>query len=157
MCFTFFDPQYQYVQSHEPSAHSIPNVLQIKENVAAFKKTLELTDEKSREIERNTRDQRKSPLWFSVSRYRITASLFGSVLSRKSDTPPDSLVLRTIQSKSFSTLATAYGIEKEECARKEYISHQHNHGHQDLIVTSSGVIINPTYCFFRSVTRWSSV
>lgn len=71
-----FDPQYQNVPSHEPSAHSIPNLSQIKETVSAFKETLELTAEKSREIERTTRDQRKSPLWFSVRRYRITASLF---------------------------------------------------------------------------------
>ena len=106
-----------------------------------FKKTLEVTAEKSREIERNTREQRKYPLWFSVRRDRITASIFGAVLSRKPDTPPDCLVLSIIQSKSFSTPATEYGIEKEESAVKEYISHQHNHGHHDLMVTASGVMI----------------
>ena len=145
-----FDPQYQYVQSHEPSAHSIPEVPQIKETVSAFKKTLEVTAEKSREIERNTREQRKFPLWFSVRRYRITASIFGAVLSCKPDTLPDCLVLSIIQSKSFSTPATEYGIEKEESAVKEYISHQHNHGHHDLMVTASGVMINPNYCFLAA-------
>lgn len=56
-------------------------------------------------------------------------------------------MLQIIQPKTFSTSATAYGIEKEECAIKEYISYQHSHGHKDLIVTPSGVIINPTYSF----------
>ena len=90
-------------------------------------KTIEVTAEKSREIERDTREQRLCPLWFSVRRYRITASLFGAVLSRKPNTPPDNLVLRIIQPKHFSTPATRYvqymyGIKKEEYAVKEYAS-----------------------------------
>ena len=73
--------------------------------------------------------------------------MFGAVLSRKPDTPPDSLVLRIIQPKSFSTPATLYGIQQEENAVKEYISHQHSNDHTDLIVTASGVIVNKSHCF----------
>ena len=101
----------------------------------------------ARDIERNTREQCLPPLWFAVRRHRITASMFGSVLSRKANTPPDSLVLRIIQPKHFSTPATTYGIEKEETAIKEYVSYQHSHGHTDLMVSSSGVIINPEYYY----------
>ena len=88
-----------------------------------------------------------SPLWFSVRRYRITASLFGSVLSRRPETLPDSLVLRIIQPKNFSTPATSYGLEKESTAIKDYVSYQQCHGHVGLVVAASGVIINPSYCF----------
>lgn len=77
------DPQYQVGQSTVPSSHNIADTPQLQETVAAFKKSLELTCDEAREIERNTRDQRNSPLWFSVRRHRITASFFGSVLSRK--------------------------------------------------------------------------
>ena len=61
-----------------------------------------------------------SSFWFSVRRYRITASNFGYILSRKVNTPPDSLVLRLIQPNNISTAATRYGIENEQLALKEY-------------------------------------
>ena len=141
------DPQYQVKPSQQPSAHNIPDASQLKDTIAAFKKSLELTCDQTREIERSTRDQRNSPLWFNVRRHRITASFFGSVISRKPTTPPDSLVIRIIQPKHFSTPATVYGIEKEECAIREYVTYQHNHGHPDLVVTASGVIINPLWSF----------
>lgn len=142
-----FDQHYQYETSHLPSSHNLPNTVQLKETIAEFKKTLCVTLMEARDIERNTREQRLSPLWFAVRRHRITASMFGSVLSRKADTPPDSLVLRIIQPKHFSTPATTYGIEKEDVAIKEYISYQRSHGHTDLMVSSSGVIINPDYYY----------
>ena len=142
-----FDPQFQCEASHQPSDHNVPNLSQLKETISAFKKTLELTADKSREIERETREQRNSPLWFAVRSHRITASFFGSVLSRKCDTPPDSLVLRIIQPKNISTPAIAYGIDKEKSAIEEYITYWHNQGHKDLVVTPSGVIINPSWSF----------
>ena len=59
--------------------------------------------EKAHEIERATRGQHKTALWFSVRKYRITASNFGAVLSQKDATPPDKLVMQIIQPRSFST------------------------------------------------------
>ena len=100
-----FDPQFQCEASHQPSDHNVPNLSQLKETISAFKKTLELTAGKLREIERETSEQRDSPLWFAVRSHRVTATFFGSVLSRKCDTPPDSLVLRIIQPKNISTPA----------------------------------------------------
>ena len=139
-----FDPQHRHEKSHQPATHSFPNTGHLRETVSAFKKSLEVTAERAREIERNTRE---SPLWFSVRRYRITASLFGSVLSRRPETLPDSLVLRIIQPKNLSTPATSYGLEKESTAIKDYVSYQQCHGHVGLVVAASGVIINPSYCF----------
>ena len=88
-----------------------------------------------------------SPLWFDMRRYRITASMFGAVLSRKRDTPPEKLVLRLIEPKAFSTEATRYGIDMEPVAVKEYVAYQQNNGHPELSVCASGFIINTAYSF----------
>ena len=126
-----------------PSVHHIPDATRLSETIAAFKKSLEISDEQAREIERNTR-KRLSSLWFSVRRYHITASVFGTILTRRADTSPDSLVLRIIQPKNFSTPATQYCIENEQIALKEY---EQTHGHPQLSVSPSGFLINTTYPF----------
>ena len=82
----------------------------------SFKSSLNLTVEKAHEIERATRGQHKTAVWFSVRKYRITASNFGAVLSQKDATPPDKLVMQIIQPRSFSTPATRHGIENEKHA-----------------------------------------
>ena len=138
-----FDSQYGSEVSSSPSSHSIPHVSSLKDTIKKFKDTLNVTSERSREIERGTREQRNSQLWFSVRRYRITSSLFGAVLSHKADTPPDSLVLRIIQPKTLSTP----GVENEKHAVNEYKKYQQSLKNKDLIVTPSGIIINPEYNF----------
>ena len=120
--------------------HGIRN---LQETIRAFKTSLQA--EKAREIECNTRQQRFSQLWFDVRHYRITASIFGHVLSRLVDTPPDSLVVRIIQPKKFSTPATRYGIENEEVALQKYITYQCHNGHPDITVCPSGFYISSEY------------
>ena len=61
-----FDPQFLCEASHQPFDHNVPNLSQLKETISAFKKTLELTAEKSHEIERKNREQRNSLLWFAL-------------------------------------------------------------------------------------------
>ena len=63
----------------------------LKNSVEMFISTLKVTKEKAREIEANTRDQRLSPQWFAACRFQLTASMFGSVMTRKPDTPPNNL------------------------------------------------------------------
>ena len=123
-------------------SHSIPSTKKLQETVKAFKSSLQVSPEKAREIECSTRQQRLSPLWFDVRRYRITASIFGHVLSRRIDTSPDSLVLRILQPKKFSTPATRYGIENEQAALERYITFQRTNGHPDITVSPSGFHIN---------------
>ena len=145
-----FDPQCRCEHldtSLQPSAHNLPDAASLRESIRAFKTSIEVTCGKAREIERDTRGQHRSSLWYSVRRYRITASSFGSVLSRRPDTPPDSLVLYILQQKGFSTEATRYGIAHEKEALTAYIQHQHTHGHPELVVSQSGFIINPAYSF----------
>ena len=90
----------------------------LKKSVEMFISTLKVTEEKAREIEANTRDQRLSPQWFAAHCFRLTASMFGSVVTRKPNTPPNNLVLRIIQPKGFSSEATKHGIDSESVAIK---------------------------------------
>ena len=136
-----FDEHFQVASSSQPDDKNLPSISGLKDTIQEFKRSLEVTQQMSREIERNTREQQKSALWFSVRRHRLTASLFGAVLAHKPSTPP------IIQPKNFSTPATTYGINMEKQAVKEYISYQKENGCQDMIVSASGVIVNPKYSF----------
>ena len=92
-----------------------------------------------REIERSTREQHRSPLWFDAQRYQLTASLFGQVLHRRADTPLDSLVLCIIQPKQFISPATEYGKKYESpTALEEY---KVCRKHRDITVCSAGFVI----------------
>ena len=77
--------------------------------------------------------------------YRLTASLFGEIAHRKPTTPPDSLVLRILQPKQFSSAAVAWGIAKESTAIEEYICHQKMNGHLALTVSPCGFHISESY------------
>ena len=100
-----FDPLYCH-ETVPASGTRVPGTLKLKETVEAFKDSLRLSSEKLRDIKQNTREQQKSPLWFSVRRYRITASHFGNILHRKSTTPPDVLVASILRPCSFFSVAT---------------------------------------------------
>ena len=97
-----------------------------------------MTEEEIRKVEHDTRQQKNSSLWYEMRYYRLTASFFGSILQRRSDTPPDSLVLKILQPKQFSSAATEWGNTHESVAIAEYIQYQHSHGHAELIVSPSG-------------------
>ena len=145
-----FDPECRQDTSDEvqnPSSHNLPSKTVLADTIAAFKKSLDVSHDVAREIERSTREQRLSLQWSSFRKYRITASLFGAVLSRRPSTAPDSLVLRIIQPKNFSTTATTYGIENEHVATKKYTEHQHMNGHPDLAVSASGLHVNPAFSY----------
>ena len=81
----------------------------------------------------------------------ITASLFGSVLSRKPDTPPDNLVLCILHPREFSLNATKYDIDNETSTIKAYINHQLNHGHPGLVVCLCGLFINTDFPFLGAI------
>ena len=139
-----FDPRCarRSTEPQHPQSQNIPSTTRLKETNPAFK-DMELSPDQARKIERDTCEQRMSSLWFSTRRFRIASSLFGDVLSWRHDTPPDSLVLRIIQPKIFSTSATRYGIKNEGRAVKQYIAHQHSHGHPELLTTPSVWRIEP--------------
>lgn len=116
-------------------------------SIAAFKDSLNVTADKARERERNTRDQRQSSLWYSVRRNRITSSLFETVNSRRPTTLPDNLVLRIIKLRNFTSPATQYGIDNEKKALCEYTAYQQSHGHPQLMVSPTGFYIDVEHPF----------
>ncbi len=111
----------------------------------AFKASVTVSEEDIRKIECDTKQQRNSPSWYEARRYRITSSIFGIVLRRRPDTPPDSLVLRILQPKQFTSAATEWGVQQESTAIQRYIRHQEDHGHQNLIVAPCGFYISQSH------------
>ena len=141
-----FDSKYCH-QTVPATRPDIPATSVIKETVHAFKQSLQMPAEKLREIEQNTREQRNSPLWLKVRRYRITASRFGEILHRRADTPPDRLVLSILQPRSFSSAATDWGVQKEPLAIQEYIKFQHEHGQDLVTVGPCGFLVSKSHPF----------
>lgn len=109
-----------------------------------------MSDDVISKIEHETKDQWLSALWFSARRYSLTASIFGEVFCRRVDTPPDNLILRVIQPKQFWSVPTEWGIEHDRIAIPEYCDHQHIHGHRNLTVTSSGLVVSGTHPFLAA-------
>ena len=107
-----------------PDGHHLPSNSEIKDRVAAFKKTLTLTPEQIRKHERDTLDQRCSSLWYSAQRYRLTASMFGRIILRRPTTPADSLIKQLLHPKPLDNKATEWGKEKEPEALKKYVEYQ---------------------------------
>ena len=141
-----FDEKYcqQTISSNDTS---VPSASNIKETVAAFKESLQMSSSELRNIEQSTREQRESTLWFSVRRYRITASHFGEILHRRKDKPPDRLVLSILKSRKFSSTATTWGIEHEAMAIQAYINHKHGCGVDGLTVGPCGFLVCEQYPF----------
>ena len=145
-----FDSSMQYwsreTREDSNKTPALPTIDHIKKTVEEFKKCLAVTEEKAREIERDTREQRNSQLWFNVRRYRLTASYFGDVYRRKPSTPPDNLVLRIINRKSFTSAATEWGVANEKAAVNAYVQFMKSRGH-DVVVCSSGFLISQSHPF----------
>ena len=131
----------------QSSTVSVPSKSEITDRVALFKETLRLSPQQIRELERQTKDQHQSPLWFSARRYRITASSFGRVFQMLPSTSPDSLVTQLLQQRFFSTKATDWGKKNEPVALEKYQEHQTRCGHTDLIVSKAGFVVSEQHSF----------
>ena len=70
-------------KQQQPCDYRIPDTAELSNTTMCFKKTLEVTSENAREIERETCGQRLSSAWFIARHYRLTLLLFGDVLSRR--------------------------------------------------------------------------
>ena len=126
---------------HSSESPSLPSRDDLKERVPAFKECLHVTPEKIRQIERETKDQSRSAFWYSVRRYRITASVFGKVYKRLPSTPPDSLVKELLHPQQFSTKAMEWGRQHEPVALKAYVEHQLSVGLAGLLAVNVGFVV----------------
>ena len=120
---------------------------QLLNNISAFKESLKLPASELRKIERETKDQSRSPYWYSVRKYRITASYFGEIFKRLPSTHPHHLVLRIIDPKPFKCAATDWGKAHESCALEQYMKYQKDRGNTNLVISSAGFVISESYPF----------
>lgn len=147
-----FDPSTQYWTADEPSlpesrSPGLPCQSDLQYTIEEFKKSLRVSDEEARKIERDTKEQRFSSLWYSVRRYRLTASSFGEIYRRKRETPPDALVLKLLQQRQISSVALEWGIQQEPNAVEAYKKYQKNIGHQELSVCAVGFLVCQAHPF----------
>ena len=113
----------------------------IIKKVASFKQSLHVTPDKIREIERNTREQALSPMWYSARRFRLTASVFGRVLHMLPSTPPDSFVKTLLYPRQISSPAIEWGKKNESTALNEYTKHYRLLGNTNVIVCRAGFVV----------------
>ena len=128
------DPSTRRWRSSAPTeaSFSIPDMTQLKQTIQEFKNSFRVTPETGHEIEQLTREQRNSPMWFDVHHHRLTASMFGEVMRRKRGTPPDSLVLRILEHKHFTSAALELGIKDEPGTIQKYVEKHLACGHDGL-------------------------
>ena len=141
------DPKTRCWSGEKPLPPKLPSKRELTEKVAEFKRSLYLPPEKCREIEQNTREQSQSSLWYSVRRYRITASYFGLTRRWLPTTPPQYLVLQVLGASSFSSQATEWEKKNEPIALQQYVQHQRSKGHDGLYCCSSGLVVSEQYPF----------
>ena len=121
-----FDSSSQHWTVDEPSSDNQPPNLPLNlpshhdlcKAIEEFKKCLHVSEE-SRKIERET-TKCFSTLWYTVHKYRLTASHFGEVFCRKSDTPPYALVLSLLKPWQLTSPAVDWRIQQEPKAIEEY-------------------------------------
>ena len=93
-----------------------PTVLEEKN---PFLSNIMLSREKPMEIEKNTRSQSNCSAWYQERAFRITASRFGEVISRKA--PANDRFLHSLFSATkVLTEAMKYGLDNETVVVKEF-------------------------------------
>ena len=129
------------------STHDLPSNLELKRSVEEFMKCLSVNEDKAREIERTTRQQRNSIEWFTVRRFRITSSTFGEIYHRRPETPPTALVVRLLQQRQVVSPAIQWGVQQEAVALQAYVDYQHDNGHTGLTVCGVGFHVSISHPF----------
>ena len=129
------------------TTHAVPDDHVLKQSIDEFMKTICVTENEVREIEQRTRQQRKSPEWFSARRFRLTSSVFGEIFHRRAETLPDALVVRLLEQRQFTSPAVQWGIEHEPIALQAYLNYQHKNGHPGLTACSVGFHISCSHPF----------
>lgn len=101
------------------------------------------------DLEKKTRDQAISKLWYEHRRGRITASKFHEVCNRRLSTSPDRLIksiMGYIEQDLSNVKAVAWGVDNEERARNEYKKCMSSH-HTNFQLRLSGFLIDSSKPF----------
>ena len=113
---------------------------------ACEKVSIEITDDMSQAVEKETRKQSKTPLWFKYRAGRVTASRMKAVCHTDVTNPAQSLV-KTIcypDAFSFTSKQTSWGCRHEKQARERYEKTVKSK-HTNLHVAECGLFINPQW------------
>ena len=107
---------------------------------------ISVTDEMAQAVERETRAQSNSKLWFTYRAGRITASRMKSVCCTDPADPAQSLVKAVSYPESFkfTTKATSWGCKHEKFARDVYTKTMTGK-HNDFAVRDTGLVLNPEW------------
>ncbi len=113
---------------------------------ACSKVTIELTLEMVAAIEKSTKEQSHSKLWFTYRAGRVTASKMKSVCHTDCANPSQSLIqcICYPEAFKFSTKATYWGCKHEKTARDLYRPKMIKI-HNNFEVNDSGLVINPLW------------
>ncbi|XP_072047343.1 uncharacterized protein [Amphiura filiformis] len=106
---------------------------------------LTVTKQQSRAVERDTKEQARTKLWFAQRAGRITASKMKSVCHTDPRKPSQSLVRQIVYPDlyRFSSTATQWGCTHEKTARDKYEEYMTTEeDHTNFYVSDSGLVID---------------
>ena len=110
--------------------------------------SVEITEEMAKVVEKATRSQSQSKLWFKYRAGRITASRMKAVCHTDAANPAQSLI-KTIcypEAFSFTTKATKQGCKHEKVTQEIYYN-INRVKHNNLCLTESGLVISLQWPF----------
>ena len=110
--------------------------------------SLEVTEEMSELVEKETRSQSKSSLWYKYRAGRITSSRMKAVCHIDPTNPSKSLVKSICYPAelAFTSKQTNWGLKQEKVAKELYLK-INTPSHDNLTVRDSGLVINPQWPF----------
>ena len=110
--------------------------------------SVEITEEMAELIEKATRSQSQSKLWFKYRAGRITASRMKAVCGTDASNPSQSLIKSICypEAFSFTTKATSWGCKHEKLAQEIYYNTSKSK-HNNLCLTESGLVISSKWPF----------
>ena len=108
--------------------------------------SLDFTPEMSESVEKETRSQYKSTLWYKYRAGRVTLCCLKSVCHTDSTNPAQSLIKSICYPKelAFTSKQTDWGQKQEKSSRELYIKLSMPQ-HDNLVVSDSGLVINPQW------------
>lgn len=111
-----------------------------------YNANVKATISQCREIEKATRGQSSSGLWFKQRQIRLTASNFGNIVKRKkADVSKLTSRLTTTYNFLSDLRPIKYGKENEDVAAQLYVQYQHSHGSPGTKVFNCGLVVNPNF------------
>ena len=98
-------------------------------------------------LEKETRSQTNSELWWKARRFRLTASKFGEIAKRKTNEHQKFIDRLTEKSNELNLPASLkYGRENESVAIEKYCKYMANIGHK-VTVLPCGLVVRPDLPF----------